>query len=360
MIGTLDQTESNEIPRCETPPADDWLQAIDADPETRELEQRISLWTQILQPADELERWVASRAAVASFRIDRCVKIEMIERAGMRLRARHCWDDDRDSDAEALGESLSKNPSRTRKRLLATPHGCDWLLERWNGLLEALKARGDWNESQRALAFELLGIPVEIRTGAPGGTDSPEGFQALALREIERIQARRAKSQRLDRHERELASRGHGFERTAEARALRREEAASSKTLTWALKLLEFRSRERSASRARSILDSLRNGQSTEPDVSPPGTSPAPHPPQAHEPPLPARNPAPADLHDPFDDLDDRIGTESEPSWVAALSSVVPVSVSSSTSFTSIHKKPPANRKARRARLARARARRRS
>src|SRR6267378_6097135 len=39
--------------------------------------------------------------------------------------------------------------------------GADWLIERWEGLGEALGTNGGWDEPQRRLAFDLLVFQAE-------------------------------------------------------------------------------------------------------------------------------------------------------------------------------------------------------
>src|SRR5258707_15693478 len=81
-------------------------------------------------------------------------------------RAESCWDEDRRLAVEEQGSRLARQPELIARRLLRTPQGCDWLLERWRGLASLLRDGRDWSDVQCSMALDLLGTPTELRDGA--------------------------------------------------------------------------------------------------------------------------------------------------------------------------------------------------
>ncbi len=108
--------------------------------------------------------WVEAEILRLTTQIDRGRRIERNLRAEAKFRAETHWGDDREVDAEALGAKLSRNPSLVVAQLRRCPYGCSWLITRWECLrLAATTNPEGWNEIQTKLAFDLLGIPAEVR-----------------------------------------------------------------------------------------------------------------------------------------------------------------------------------------------------
>src|SRR5438105_2782110 len=165
---------------------------------------RMPEWIAIFRPVTEHDLWLVTLMVVESIRLDGLHDREWQLRAFLIRRATQCWDLDRQIDAETLGATLAKKPGLVARRLEATRHGCEWLLERWKGLGRVLHATGEWTEAQSALAFDLLGVAGDVRVGTPWGESSTPG--ALVAREVERLERRKAESlDRLDAFQRELA-----------------------------------------------------------------------------------------------------------------------------------------------------------
>ncbi len=95
--------------------------------------------------------------------MDRTQVIEDELRAEAVLRAQTVWDADRTAVVEQLALKLRRNPSAVVAELRRTPHGCAWLIYRWDILGRALRAPEGWTEAQTTLAFDLLGVPTEGR-----------------------------------------------------------------------------------------------------------------------------------------------------------------------------------------------------
>ncbi len=123
-------------------------------------------------------------------------------------------------------------------------HGCDWLIERWENLIERLEDRDEpWNPTERAQALDLLGVPLEAREGITRvdrrdreGKALRDHQIALASNEIDRLRQRQTDAlEPLDDQRRAVAEIGSPFHESAEMRRLRRYETASDRRIRWAL-----------------------------------------------------------------------------------------------------------------------------
>ena len=101
------------------------------------------------------------------------------------------------------------------RQLMTSLAGVGLLLEAWVGLAAKLRHEGDWSESERSHALDLMGVSGDSR---PSWTmvDAPEGVDAVAFRldvalgEIERLEALRDEAMApLDEMERAQAMAGH-------------------------------------------------------------------------------------------------------------------------------------------------------
>jgi len=144
-------------------------------PEDAELiETRSQEYFRALLPQNAFQAWMSNEAALVSVRIDRCERMERRVRDKVSLRAELTWDDDRKYEAEVLARSLGSQPAETSEALRRTPHGCDWLMNRWALLAHAaLTSDGKgWTEEQVKLAFDLSGTPEIFRVSA-GAQNQP-------------------------------------------------------------------------------------------------------------------------------------------------------------------------------------------
>jgi hypothetical protein len=84
---------------------------------------------------------------------------------------------------------LPKDPARFAHVLAGTKQGAALMIERWEGLAQIAVSCGGWDEAQRCMALDLLGIPIELQPGcsaiAPPG--DKEALIALATQQIERL-----------------------------------------------------------------------------------------------------------------------------------------------------------------------------
>jgi len=96
------------------------------------VEERVNAWAAELRPEGEVEGWLVSHAAIASVRLDRCVRRESAEIAKAVDRAAAAWDEREDSRLCDLIREFSDETPGVAARMQRTVAGCDWLLRAWS------------------------------------------------------------------------------------------------------------------------------------------------------------------------------------------------------------------------------------
>jgi hypothetical protein len=213
------------------------------------VEARAKALGEEFQPKSEFERTLVEQMAVDSVRIDRCQDAYLALCEDQANRATLCWDEDQRAEAEEIAARLACDPARTRRRLERNRHGCELLIERWEGLGRIIRESGIWDDSQRTLALNLLGVPLELRSGTTA-VDPPESdpLKARAFRlgivegELERLRSRKLKAfDLLDEDDRELAMAGIGAELSKPLKLIARYESAAWRRHQAALRILNDR-----------------------------------------------------------------------------------------------------------------------
>ena len=213
------------------------------DEETALVARRVESWGRSLRPQNEHEDWLVEQAALESVRIDRCVVRERVVLCERSSRAEFSWEIDRRLDAEKLANRLARQPGVVRLQLLATPQGCDLLIERWEALRAALAPGKPWDEANREIALDLLGVLPEFRevrteVDAKEGDDAVALQSAVALDEIEQLKIRKAEwLDDFDAQSREWAICGYSAP-DVELNRVRRYESACRRRLDAALRQL--------------------------------------------------------------------------------------------------------------------------
>lgn len=99
------------------------------------------------------------------------------------------WEDDRRTWALNLAARLAADPARVAHKLALKKQGAEHMIGLWEGLAKALESQPDWDEEQRKLASDLLGVRPELRSAKaplpPAGDTA--ALAALAAKEIERL-----------------------------------------------------------------------------------------------------------------------------------------------------------------------------
>jgi hypothetical protein len=249
------------------------LAAVDPD-----LARRVADWTAFYEPVGPKETWLVEQMALSSAQMDRCHAAGEAQRARSMARAADGWDDDQVRLAEEAGARLARDPAVVSARLRDSVQGCHWLKARWEALERIAMATGTWDEAQRSLAFDLIGVPQELQVADPAipeGADGPT-LAAIARDQVAALEHRA--SDRLadhDEFDRQMAEAGLSFDLTAPARLLRRYHTAAFRLFLWARD--EFYS-----------IQALRNPEA--PPCPPVAEAPPPQPP----PPAPEPEPEPA------------------------------------------------------------------
>jgi hypothetical protein len=197
-----------------------------------------------LKPQDSYQAWIVNQIAILTLRLDRAGRMERRARDKVVLRACLSWDEDRALEAKALGGKLAERPEVVVEGFRRTPHGCDWLIDRWSRLADAARdSGGAWIDLQVRLALDLLGAPKAFRDGrrpwsppspAPGGeaTTSAEEMVVFAQRQVEELKQRREVVAELDRA---LAEADLSEGNDAEVRRARRHEASLHRQIRWCI-----------------------------------------------------------------------------------------------------------------------------
>jgi hypothetical protein len=212
------------------------------------IQQRTSEFFFPLKPQNEYHVWLVGELAVCSVRIDRAERMERCLRERNSLKAELVWDDDARLEAERLGGAIGSRPAEIVEQLRRSPVGCDWLISRWSMLAHAADG-APWTPVQVALAFHLLGTPMEFREGQKPGKilgfngdviDLTEKESDLARREIALLIERREQVLPLDEVNRALTQVDLLDESNPELKNLRRYEAALHSKFRWALRELRY------------------------------------------------------------------------------------------------------------------------
>lgn len=127
---------------------------------------RIESWTASYDPQTQEQKELVEQGATAAALRDRCWA--ELEQARLRAaeRAATTWDEDRTREAEALAARIGTAPALTVARLRLSLHGVKKLHSLWTELGRRLELDQDWNDDQRELALDLLGVHAVFRDEA--------------------------------------------------------------------------------------------------------------------------------------------------------------------------------------------------
>jgi hypothetical protein len=270
------------------------------DPEPEVFAAQMAEWMDTCKPSTAEQVWFVTQIVFESLRLARSRVRERHLIHYFALRASLCWDIDRRLAVELLAEKISKKPVQVVARLKESRHGCEWLLDRWRALGEVLEVEGKWNDAQRSLAFDMMGIVPEARHGEPWQRARHDSPQALVAREIEILNRLKACSlDAIDAQDRRLAEQGLGVEHERPMVQLNRDAVASFRRMQWAYRQIVARQAEAKAKAAQlaAAAASAQPVAGPEPvPVSPPDPEPEREPdPEPRPAPRPG-SPAPAEV----------------------------------------------------------------
>jgi hypothetical protein len=202
------------------------------DEEQAAIKERVEHWNSSLRPFEVIDLWLVEDVATEAVRVERCRAMEAETRAEDARRADESWDDDRRLAAEKRAAGLARRPEVVSRELAATLQGLELLLERWGALAAALEKR-DWNEAERSLALDLMGVPRALRE-APTAVDvDADGRRRLVAERVAGLESRRPMLEERDGREQAAAMLGLG-EPSDALKRLRRYESACHRRLQWA------------------------------------------------------------------------------------------------------------------------------
>jgi hypothetical protein len=238
-------------------------------PEDRErLKVRLEDWTRDLDPQDSIETWLVGRAALASIRLDRCATHEQAKLDDRLETASDAWHDGELRAAAEYAERLETQPRSTLEVLMKRAAGCEWLVNAWVDLGEALRAHGHLNRQELSRMLRLLGELHPPQAGTPLAAIWAAAQSLLPDRDAAQIAATnlqaaratlnnfmKAEFERLRERTRQLASEGDGdelnrahdavlFDASDDAQKMARYEKANSAEVHKCLNLLFKKRRE--------------------------------------------------------------------------------------------------------------------
>ena len=194
--------------------------------------ERAAEWNSSFKPFNSFEMYLTFQAATHALRVERCQHHERALRSLQMMRAVRRWDADRRNLAEELGSRIDRQPAVVARKLASTRHGCEWLIERWEGLQLALATPEGWEEPQLTMALNLLGTPMELREVA--AVAIPARRDEVVRAEIDRLRTLKAEGlDELDAFERAAAEAGIAPDDRPRAE-IKRYERSCALGLQWA------------------------------------------------------------------------------------------------------------------------------
>jgi hypothetical protein len=207
------------------------------------IDDRTRDYTAELKPKTGLERWLVFEMARTSVQVEVCANLRLLDQRRVLDRAAGpCWEVDAKARAQRLAAKLPSDPARVAWELECTRQGTLLLIYHWNCLGDAIANNSGLDDGQRALAFDLLGVPQVLRNGSrqvPPGSDAP-ALAALVARETARHQAN-LDTVLNDRDQSEQAWVMMNVVRHPDTttRQLRSDEARAYKRMVWATETLK-------------------------------------------------------------------------------------------------------------------------
>jgi hypothetical protein len=186
--------------------------------------ERLDAWRGDYGLLNGHQEWLYERMVVASVRSDRCTREQSSLQSYQAERARTCWNDDRQLEADEIAAGLARRPSLVVRRLGRTRQGCEWMMHQWEELHLVFIVNLEWNEAQTSTALDLLGIAPALRDGLGFPPNQP--LDQVVGQTITGLQKRiDAGLADLDAREQEYAESGEPITPSRDLIRLRRYEA---------------------------------------------------------------------------------------------------------------------------------------
>ncbi len=190
--------------------------------------ERIAACRAQYAPRDGWESHLVEELASVSLKLGRIGDLESQARSAAAWRAGNdLWHEDRRLEVATIAARLERQPAKVVAQLRQTPHGCDWLIERWE-VLARVAETSTWTDDQMQRAHDLMGTPTMERLA--GFNLAPE---ALARAQIAQLQATRGLVADADEAERASVHSGHGDVSNRQFATLGRYERSARRHLYW-------------------------------------------------------------------------------------------------------------------------------
>jgi hypothetical protein len=177
--------------------------------------ERKAEWEQDIQPTTPESRFALEAVVACTFRIEECRRNINARLDRDMTRACLVWDLDREADVALVASKLAKQPELVSHQLKSSKHGVELILRQWDRLGESLDTKkGAWSDAEISTAFDLLGVPSQLRDGrAPfdprgQGEDVYQYRRSFIFAEGDRLRAQKSELSGLDRKERGHAETG--------------------------------------------------------------------------------------------------------------------------------------------------------
>jgi hypothetical protein len=152
--------------------------------------ERTRIFTEHFKPRDDYEKMLISDMAIAKAKLDRCQELAIEDYSRCVWRAFDFWDDDQHARALEIAKNLERQPERTVHALRQSKKGAELMISYWAGLADAARTNGGWDEAQQRLAYDLLSVRVELRSGSTrlplaGGKEALIAFAEEQIAKLE-------------------------------------------------------------------------------------------------------------------------------------------------------------------------------
>ena len=108
-------------------------------------DRHLGAWMSDWKPPTETRRFLVERAAVAAWRLDRCVRVESGRLSTRVNEAFRAWDKSRSDQLDIIEVYFPKHPGEAIYRLEQTRDGVGRLIDRWIEIMNALECSGGWD-----------------------------------------------------------------------------------------------------------------------------------------------------------------------------------------------------------------------
>ena len=209
---------------------------------------RLIGWKAAVVVDNELLEFQLEQAVHASIKIQSCQSEEVlrkVELVDIAMDTGPDWDLNRQEEANQLGDSLKRNPTRVALELKRTPAGRRWLIARWEMLVKVLpgvEGHYLWDESHTHQALDLLGTPARDLATMPTFRDSflnPDTVRTLIEAEMGVLQELQTNAATENASLRELHCHGLRLENDRILKRLHRYEALAQRMFQRSLEAVQ-------------------------------------------------------------------------------------------------------------------------